>query len=98
LVLLGLGWSAATVAGSTLLTEATSVARRPKVQGFSDLVMSGSGALGGALAGVALALVGYDGLSFLALLLVAGVVVRVAFTPRRERRPSEALMPITYDI
>ncbi len=98
LVLLGLGWSAATVAGSTLLTEATSVARRPKVQGFSDLVMSGSGALGGALAGVALALVGYDGLSFLALLLVAGVVVRVAFTPRHERRPSEALMPITYDI
>jgi len=98
LVLLGLGWSAATVAGSTLLTEATSVARRPKVQGFSDLVMSGSGALGGALAGVALALVGYDGLSFLALVLVAAVVVRVLLTPQRQRSVSEPVAPITYDI
>jgi MFS family permease len=98
LVLLGLGWSAATVAGSTLLTEATSVARRPKVQGFSDLVMSGSGALGGALAGVALALVGYDGLSFLALLLVAGVVIRVILTPKPEHAMVEPISPITYDI
>jgi len=99
LVLLGLGWSAATVAGSTLLTEATSVARRPKVQGLSDLIMSGSGALGGALAGVALALVGYDGLSFVALLLVLGVVIRIMLTPRRLTSAMVAPAdPITYDI
>jgi MFS family permease len=99
LVLLGLGWSAATVAGSTLLTEATSVARRPKVQGFSDLIMSGSGALGAALAGVALALVGYDGLSFVALLLVLGVVIRIMLTPRRLTSAMVAPAdPITYDI
>jgi MFS family permease len=99
LVLLGLGWSAATVAGSTLLTESTSIARRPKVQGISDLVMSGSGAAGGALAGVALALLGYDGLSFVALVLVVAVVVRVLMT-RGHAAPativtSEAL---TFDI
>jgi len=99
LVLLGLGWSAATVAGSTLLTESTSVPRRPKVQGFSDLVMSGSGALGGALAGVVLALLGYDGLSFVALALVAVVIVRVVLTARSARDVVPAkLDPYTYDI
>jgi MFS family permease len=99
LVLLGLGWSAATVAGSTLLTESTSIARRPQVQGVSDLVMSGSGAIGGALAGVALAFLGYDGLSFVALALVAVVVGRVLLTWRHASAvvgaPSEAL---TFDI
>jgi MFS family permease len=99
LVLLGLGWSAATVAGSTLLTESTSIARRPQVQGISDLVMSGSGAMGGALAGVALAFLGYDGLSFVALALVAVVVGRVLVTWRHASAvvgvPSEAL---TFDI
>lgn len=99
LILLGLGWSAATVAGSTLLTESTSLQRRPKVQGFSDLVMSGSGALGGALAGVVLALGGYDGLSFVALGLVAGVVLRVMLTAKGSSRPlAGRIEPITYDI
>jgi MFS family permease len=99
LVLLGLGWSAATVAGSTLLTESTSVARRPSVQGISDLVMSGSGAAGGALAGVALALVGYDGLSFVSLALVVAVVVRVLWTyKQRNTQPVARAEVITYDI
>ncbi len=99
LILLGLGWSAATVAGSTLLTESTSVERRPKVQGFSDLVMSGSGALGGALSGVVLALAGYDGLSVVALGLVAAVVVRAALTARHHKTTvTTRREPITYDI
>ena len=99
LVLLGLGWSAATVAGSTLLSESTSVARRPTVQGISDLIMSGSGAAGGALAGVILALLGYDGLSFVALALVVAVVVRVMLTTRHRTVASVARSEvITYDI
>ena len=99
LVLLGLGWSAATVAGSTLLTESTSIARRPKVQGISDLVMSGSGAAGGALAGVALAFLGYDGLSFVALALVAAVVFRVLMTRRQATPPVSAASEVpTFDI
>ncbi|MEZ7976007.1 MAG: MFS transporter, partial [Pontimonas sp.] len=76
-VLLGLGWSASTVAGSTLLTESTSIDKRASRQGVSDLLMSGSGAAGGALAGVALALMGYSGLSFAALALVVSVLSRV---------------------
>ena len=99
LILLGLGWSAATVAGSTLLSESTTIEKRASRQGVSDLVMSGSGALGGALSGVVLALVGYNGLSFVALGLLAGVVARIALTrgsaPVGEAPPLE---PVTYDI
>ncbi len=83
LILLGLGWSAATVAGSTLLTDSTPVESRTRVQGFSDVVMSGSGALGGALSGVVLLLVGYDGLSFVAMALVIAVVSRVVWAEWR---------------
>lgn len=79
LILLGLGWSAATVAASALLTEATPLEQRTRVQGLSDVTMSGSGALAGALAGVFLLLLGYSGLSLLALTLVAGVLAMVAW-------------------
>ena len=99
LVLLGLGWSAATVAGSTLLSESTIIEKRAARQGISDLVMSGSGAAGGALAGVVLAFLGYNGLSFVALALVAGVVVRITLTRATvSAAPSGGVEPITYDI
>jgi len=99
LVLLGLGWSAATVAGSTLLSESTIIEKRAARQGVSDLVMSGSGAAGGALAGVVLAFLGYNGLSFVALALVAGVVVRITLTRATVcASPSGGVEPITYDI
>jgi predicted MFS family arabinose efflux permease len=55
LFLLGLGWSATLVAGSTLLSESVDVANRPTAQGASDLLMNGGAALGGALAGVIIA-------------------------------------------
>lgn len=77
LILLGTGWSAATVAGSALLTESTPVARRTTVQGISDVVMSASGSLGGALSGLVLLAIGYSGLSLLCLTLVAVVTLRV---------------------
>lgn len=83
LITLGLGWSASTVAGSALLTEAAAPERRPIVQGRSDLVMSAAGAVGGALAGVALAAFGYSGLSFVTMALVASVAIAVVVTPRR---------------
>ena len=99
LVLLGLGWSAATVAGSTLLSESTIIEKRAARQGISDLVMSGSGAVGGALAGVVLAFLGYSGLSFVALALVAGVVVRIVLTRQSSVESAVGVAePITYDI
>ena len=99
LILLGLGWSAATVAGSTLLSESTIIEKRAARQGISDLVMSGSGAVGGALAGVVLAFLGYSGLSFVALALVAGVVVRIVVTRQSSVESAVGVAePVTYDI
>lgn len=78
LVLLGLGWSASTVAGSALLTEASSEAMRTRRQGFSDFVMSIVAAVGAILAGVVLGGIGYGGL---ALVVGVAVVAVTALSP-----------------
>jgi len=70
LFLLGLGWSAGLVAGSTLLAESVPAPDRVRVQGISDVLMNLVGATGGALSGVLLALVGFGGLNAIAGLLV----------------------------
>ena len=91
LILLGLGWSASTVAGSALIAQVVTGAARTRVQGRTDLVMNVSGAGGGALAGPVLALVGYSGLAWVALVLVAAVVATVLSVPRlggREPAPA----------
>jgi MFS family permease len=77
LIFLGLGWSASTVSASALLGDLVTGAARPIIQGRSDLVMNLAGAVGGAAAGPALALVGYPGLAASAGVLVAAVVVAV---------------------
>ncbi|CAN7352047.1 MFS transporter [Arthrobacter sp. LjRoot78] len=77
LVLLGLGWSAATVAGSTLLAESVRQEERVMVQGVSDMLMGAAGAVGGASSGVILSWAGYPGLN-LAGGVVAGVVLAAA--------------------
>ena len=74
LVLLGLGWSAATVSGSALVSDLVTGEARLKIQGRSDTIMSLAGALGGGLAGPVLAIVGYSGLAWIAGVLVLGVV------------------------
>ena len=73
LILLGLGWSASVVAASALIAEAVDVHDRSALQGFSDLSMNAAGALGGAVAGPILLLVGYSGLGLAAMALVAVV-------------------------
>lgn len=75
LVLLGLGWSASTVAGAALLTEATPLAIRPRRQGVSDTLMTACAAVGSVLAGVVLGQWGYGVLALLALVLVAVTAV-----------------------
>ncbi|GAB3646792.1 MFS transporter [Glycomyces tarimensis] len=49
LVLLGIGWSAMTVASASMVTGAVSPAERPSTQGFSDMVM-GLAAMGAGIA------------------------------------------------
>ncbi len=88
LILLGLGWSASTVAGAALLTESSAEALRTRRQGRSDLIMNLVAASGAILAGVALGLIGYGGLALCALVTVAVVV---ALSPLgRVRRPVSA--------
>lgn len=90
LIMLGLGWSAATVAGSALLSDAAPPGLRVRLQGRSDLVMNLAGALGGALAGPALALLGYGGLAWLLLLPVAAVSGAAIWGLGRARRAAPA--------
>ena len=76
--MLGLGWSACLVSGSTLLTESVPPTHRTAVQGLSDLAMGVVSALAGLAAGPVLALAGYPGLTasvgvlLLPVLLLAG--------------------------
>lgn len=85
LVFLGLGWSAATVSGSALVSDLVTGEARLRVQGRTDTTMSLAGALGGALAGPALAVVGYSGLAWVAGVLVIAVVVAASVVGRRVR-------------
>jgi MFS family permease len=80
LVLLGLGWSAATISGSALLAESVAEANRVEAQGVTDTAMGLAGASGGALSGVAMALVGYPGLAAIAGLLSVAVLLAAAIT------------------
>ncbi|MET3950092.1 MFS transporter [Arthrobacter sp. UYEF36] len=77
LVLLGLGWSAATIAGSTLLAESVGADDRVLVQGVSDTMMGVAGAVGAGFSGLVMSGVGYQGLN-MAAAAVAAVVFAVA--------------------
>lgn len=83
LFLLGLGWSAGLVAGSTLLAESVPVGVRTKVQGTSDLVMNLVGAAGGALSGVLLAFIGFGGLNAVAGALILPTLLFAVTAVRR---------------
>lgn len=86
LFLLGLGWSAATVAGSALLTKSLQVHEKANVQGISDSFMSLSGAIGGLIAGGILSALGYQGLNFIAFLPVVAVLALTAINRMQNSR------------
>jgi MFS family permease len=88
LTLLGLGWSAATVSGSALLSATLPADEKTNVQGLSDSVMNLSGAFGGAVAGLLLASFQFEGLNAIALIPVAVISVLV-FAISKKKRISE---------
>ncbi|HUP90558.1 MAG TPA: MFS transporter, partial [Longimicrobiales bacterium] len=75
LMVLGLGWSATIVAGSTMLTESVPSELRASSQGLSDLIMGLAGASAGALSGVVVYAWGYSTLALLAALTTAPLVI-----------------------
>ena len=77
LMILGLGWSATMVAGSTLLSESVSGELRTSAQGISDLAMGLAGASAGAISGVIVQAWGYPTLTVLAALVTGPLIVLV---------------------
>ena len=92
LFLLGLGWSFATVAASTMIADHAPLEARTDVQGAADLVMGLTAAAAGGLAGVVTGAWGYprwrSARSALALLVVLAASRRAA---SRTDVPSDAL-------
>ncbi|RGE18818.1 MFS transporter [Leucobacter sp. wl10] len=85
LVLLGIGWSMVTVAGSALLTEVTPVEARPRRQGQSDTAMNAAGAAAGGASGLVFAIGGFPVLAAVAgALVVLGVSAAVSLRGRRQ--------------
>jgi MFS family permease len=94
LMVLGLGWSATMVAGSTLLTESIPVELRASGQGLSDLLMGLAGASAGAVSGVIVDTWGYPTLTLLAALATGPLIVLVSFSTRSsDDRPLELDQP-----
>jgi MFS family permease len=79
LMVLGLGWSATMVAGSTLLSESIAVELRAAAQGLSDLIMGLAAASAGALSGVVVQARGYPVLTLLAALATLPLIVLLVF-------------------
>lgn len=95
LILLGLGWSAGLVAGSTLLTESVPEESRTRVQGTSDVLMALVAATGGGLSGVVLGASSFGVLNAVAALLVIPTLVLVALdVGRRVRRRAAGDPPV----
>jgi MFS family permease len=86
LFLIGLGWNACYIAGSSLLADILAPAERGSVQGATELIVNGAAATSSLASGVILAQFGYGALSMLgaalALLPLALLVwQRIAPTP-----------------
>ncbi|HEU4451943.1 MAG TPA: MFS transporter, partial [Longimicrobium sp.] len=97
LMMLGLGWSATTVAGSTLLSESVSEHLRASAQGLSDLLMGLAGASAGALSGVVVNAWGYPTLTLLAA-LATGPLLVLASVPLVRRAAGKAGQPRTGEV
>lgn len=78
LVLLGLGWNAGLISGTTLVVDATVPANRARTQGTIDVLVALAGAGGGAMSGVVMAATSFTWLSVcggvLALLLIPALL------------------------
>ncbi|HCB37272.1 MAG TPA: MFS transporter [Acidimicrobiaceae bacterium] len=94
LFLIGIGWSACIVAGSSLLTASFPVQRRVGVQATADVLMTTAGAAAGIVSGLTVEQRGYDVLSrwgvvfslLLGALAATGVTQQMLRRGRRARR------------
>ncbi|HJR15417.1 MAG TPA: MFS transporter [Gemmatimonadales bacterium] len=83
LMVLGLGWSATMVSGSTLLSDSIATELRASAQGLSDLVMGLAGASAGAVSGAIVDAWGYPTLTLLAAFAAVPLIVLLALPAKR---------------
>jgi MFS family permease len=87
LILLGIGWNLGLVSGTTIITDAVSLATRAKTQGMVDVAIAIAGATGGMASGIVVAAAGYPLLALtgagFALALLPAVVVTAQKNPPR---------------
>jgi MFS family permease len=88
LFLLGVGWSMATISGSTILIATTPPAERAEVQGVADMTMGLMGGAGGIMAGFVVGAFGFAALSSAAGTLAAALLVVVVLRGPMVRRPA----------
>ncbi|MFJ6567203.1 MFS transporter [Streptomyces sp. NPDC091292] len=86
LFLLGLGWSAGLVSGSALLTDSVPQPARAPAQGLSDLTMNTAAGVGGAAAGLVVAVAGYGWLNLAAACLLLPLGALALFTRRTPKQ------------
>ncbi len=86
--LLGLGWSAGIIGGSTLLTESVAAEAKVSIQGATDSVMNLAAAGSAALSGLVLGWGGYPALNAVAgVVLLPMAILTVATVMRGSRWP-----------
>ncbi|WP_157421495.1 MFS transporter [Agromyces sp. Leaf222] len=73
--LLGLGWSAGMIGGSTLLTTSVDARLRVPLQGATDAAMNVAAAASAALSGLVLGAFGFAGVNMVALLVLVPLAV-----------------------
>jgi MFS family permease len=73
--LLGLGWSAGLIGGSTMLTTAIDERLRVPLQGATDAAMNVAAAASGALSGLVLGVAGFAGVNVVAILVLVPLVI-----------------------
>jgi MFS family permease len=83
LTLLGVGWNAGLIAGSTLLASSVALPQRPRAEGAGELAMGFTAAGATAIAGPIVGLAGYAALTFAAALSAAALVPLLVALRRR---------------
>lgn len=87
MVLLGIGWNLAVVAGSDLLTATVPARERPRVEGLGELVMGLGAAVAGVGSGVVMGVAGYAALAWSGAVVPAALLVLMACGSRGLPRP-----------
>jgi hypothetical protein len=87
LFLLGLGWSFATVAASTMIADQAPLDARTEVQGAADLVMGLTAAGAGGVAGLIVGVWGYPTLAATTAVLAIGVLLAASYAGRHSAEP-----------